>query len=181
MMEILYKQHGKWLNMLAVLGCPIDDREDLVQDMYIKIVNQQNPSRIMYNETEVNRFYIYLVLRSIYYDFIKMRSRNPLLLDHDINDEHFIVNDEYSIMMDDQHGWERMYSKLLNGVNGLGMYGSKLTQAYFKTDKSMRDMAEETTISLTSIFNSIRKYRAILKEEFGEDWEDYINGDYDKI
>ena len=46
---------------------------------------------------------------------------------------------------------------------------------------SLRQISKGANISLTSIFNSIKNYRAILKDKFVEDIEDYLNGDYHLI
>jgi hypothetical protein len=45
----------------------------------------------------------------------------------------------------------------------------------------MRKLAKETNISVTSIFNSCKNYKDIIKSKFGEDFEDYLNGDFDLI
>jgi hypothetical protein len=45
----------------------------------------------------------------------------------------------------------------------------------------MRQLARDTDISLNSIYNSIKKYKEIIREKFSEDWEDYINQDFDLI
>ena len=46
---------------------------------------------------------------------------------------------------------------------------------------SMRKLAKETKISVKSIFNSCKNYKDILKSKFGEDFEDYLNGDFNLI
>ena len=46
---------------------------------------------------------------------------------------------------------------------------------------TLRQISGGTNISLTSIFNSIKNYKAILKNKFVEDIEDYLNGDYHLI
>ena len=45
----------------------------------------------------------------------------------------------------------------------------------------MRKLAKETHISVTSIFNSCKNYKDIIKSKFGEDFEDYLNGDFHLI
>jgi predicted DNA binding protein len=44
---------------------------------------------------------------------------------------------------------------------------------------SMRQIAAETGISTKTIFYSIKKSKEKLKENIAEDYEDYINGDYE--
>jgi predicted DNA-binding protein YlxM (UPF0122 family) len=45
----------------------------------------------------------------------------------------------------------------------------------------MREIAEETDISLTSIFNTLKNCKERLKEAIGEDFEDYLNEDFELI
>jgi predicted DNA-binding protein YlxM (UPF0122 family) len=46
---------------------------------------------------------------------------------------------------------------------------------------SIRKIAEETNISWVSIFNTLKKCKEELREIFKEDFEDYLNKDYDRI
>jgi len=41
--------------------------------------------------------------------------------------------------------------------------------------------SEGTGISLTSIFNSMKTNKKMLRDKFQEDWEDFKNGDYNLI
>jgi hypothetical protein len=45
----------------------------------------------------------------------------------------------------------------------------------------MRDISKETTISLISIFHSIKNYKIILKEKFQKEYTDYVENDYNQI
>jgi predicted DNA-binding protein YlxM (UPF0122 family) len=60
-------------------------------------------------------------------------------------------------------------------------YDKLLFKLYRDSDFSMRDISAGTKISLSSIFHSIKGYKAILKEKLQQDYEDYINDDYNQI
>jgi predicted DNA-binding protein YlxM (UPF0122 family) len=68
--------------------------------------------------------------------------------------------------------------KLAREINSWHSYDAKLCNTYYSGNMSLRQISKGTNISLTSIFNSIKNYRAILKDKFIEDIEDYLNGDY---
>ena len=77
---------------------------------------------------------------------------------------------------------ERMISKIQSEVESWEhWYDRKLFKIYYETDISMRKLAKETNISVTSIFNSCKNYKELIKSKFGEDFEDYLNGDFDLI
>lgn len=173
-LSLLDKDRQKWIKITISLGCPEDYAEDIVHDMYIKISSFEDTKRLLYENTgEINYWYIILTLRSACYDYLK--SRNKF-----VSWEPFEGIDELPDIKK-EIAFEVLYDKIISATNEFGRYGSKLTQMYFKTDYSLRQIASESTISLSSIFNSIKVYRNILKERFGEDFEDYCNGDYDKI
>jgi len=60
-------------------------------------------------------------------------------------------------------------------------YDQKLFKVYYETDISMRKLAKDSRISVTSIFNSCKNYKEILNSKFSEDFQDYINGDFHLI
>jgi predicted DNA-binding protein YlxM (UPF0122 family) len=60
-------------------------------------------------------------------------------------------------------------------------YDSMLFKVYKEGNASMRDIAKDSGISLTSIFNTLKNCKERLKEEVGEDYTDFTNQDYDLI
>jgi predicted DNA-binding protein YlxM (UPF0122 family) len=72
-------------------------------------------------------------------------------------------------------------NKIRNEADSWGRYHAKLFNVYFLTDFSMRDISEGTGIGLTHIYNNLKTYKNIIKENFSEDYEDFKNQDYDKL
>lgn len=173
-LSLLEKDRNKWIRIVINLGCPTEYAEDVVHDMYIKIASFKDTERLMYENTgEINYWYIILTLRSVCYDFLKEKNRKVSWEPLDEISENVDVDREVAFNI--------IYDKIIAATNEFGIYGSKLTQVYFKTDYSLRQIASETTISLSSIFHSIKAYKMILQQRFGEDFEDYMNEDYDHI
>ena len=56
-----------------------------------------------------------------------------------------------------------------------------LFNLYKDSGKSMRTITKETGISTSSIFNTLKNCKDIIREEIGEDYEDYLNEDYELI
>jgi predicted DNA-binding protein YlxM (UPF0122 family) len=77
--------------------------------------------------------------------------------------------------------FERLVDKITEEMNSWHKYDKILSEKYLKSDYSLRDIATGSGISLTSIFNSMRTNKQILKDKFSEDWEDFCNGDYNLI
>ena len=66
-------------------------------------------------------------------------------------------------------------------ADGWNWYDRKLWKLYSQTDMSIRKLAKETKISWVSIFNTLKNLKEELRLKLGEDFEDYINNDYDKL
>lgn len=161
--------------MVRAMKCPAHLVDDVVHDMYIKMSREKNPNRLMYDETSVNHFYIYMVLRGVYADTMKAEGKYILPDEVDAN----VIS--YDLDTEEDAAWERLYSLVRDEIVGFGPYGAKLCFSYFKTDKSLREIASESGISLTSIFNSQKQYKQHLYDRFLEDYEDLKNGDYNKL
>ena len=77
------------------------------------------------------------------------------------------------------------FDKIIDGINDevkqWYWYDRKIWQIHFDQEKSMRRISSDTTISLSSIFNTLKKCKNKIRDKFSEDVEDYKNGDYDRI
>ena len=60
-------------------------------------------------------------------------------------------------------------------------YDRQLFNIYKDTELSIRDIAKETTISSSSIFNTIKNCKRKIKSVLEEDYADYKNTDYEFI
>jgi len=179
MIEVLHKYHNEWKAMCLSLGVPKNLVEDTIHDMYIKLHDSSiTLDKIMYNDTEPNKYYIYVTLRNIHYDYLKDKNKNQIIKLDDI-----VINVESDPSeVERLQAFERILRKLDERVDSWGYwYDRKLFSAYYKSNLSMRELASQTGISLTSIFNSCRRYKWNLQKHLGEDYKDYLNGDYDKI
>ena len=59
--EQLYDKHKTWIKIVKSFGCNDAIAEDLVQEMYVKIIIKVKKGLdIRYNETEINYYYIFV-------------------------------------------------------------------------------------------------------------------------
>ena len=176
-LDILAEHHNKWISMTIALGVPQHMREDVVQEMYLKIAALENPSKMLYKETQPNTWYVYLTLQSVFIDVV--RGEGPVCYYDDLAG--FPLTTTGGVDKDFEEGWDKFYRMIMSSVRELGPYGAKLCEAYFSSDLSIRKIAREANISPTSIFHSIKKYREILQEEHWEDYLDFKHNDWTKI
>lgn len=185
MLEKLGKNHSLWIKMLINMGCDYVTAQDLTQEMYLRmhrLITDQK--KIMYNDEEVNRFFVYIVLRNMYSDYMKAKNKFITFeyLETDSVEEQ--ANDNFVQEMEDfdsQDGLEAISRAVNSEISSWRRYDAMLANMYFKGDLSLRDIANGSGISLTSIFNSVKKYKQRIRHLLMEDYEDYINGDWHLI
>lgn len=186
MWEILAKRHKEWIKMANSICNDVNLANDLVQDMYVRLNKYvDDPERITKNG-EINPFFVYITLRNLFYDSQKNRKKQ-FSKDYGDDKEVYLLWDVAEIPEErkEANSMEEAYFKIFEAidkeVSTWHWYDQKLFRLYYYTDQSLRDIAEDTKISLTSIYNSCKNYRQRLEEKLGEDIEDFFNGDYDKI
>jgi len=165
MLSKLYKKHSKWVNIVNKLGGG-DYSEDIVQEMYLKL------SKIELKEQTIDTF-VYYVLRNMTFDLHRKKSN---VFKVDLEDCVFL---EY---LEDQgkEELETIYERIEDEVEDWHWYDKMLWQLYTE-DRTMRELAKDTKISLSSIFHTIKTCKERIKLAVGEDYEDYVNEDYEKI
>jgi RNA polymerase sigma factor (sigma-70 family) len=165
MLSKLYKKHSKWVNIVNKLGGG-DYSEDIVQEMYLKL------SKIELKEQTIDTF-VYYVLRNMTFDLHRKKSN---VFKVDLEDCVFL---EY---LEDQgkEELETIYERIEDEVEDWHWYDKMLWQLYTE-DRTMRELAKDTKISLSSIFHTIKTCKERIKIAVGEDYEDYVNEDYEKI
>ena len=57
----------------------------------------------------------------------------------------------------------------------------ELFKTYLTSGKSFRTIAEESKIGIRTIYLSIKRSKMIIAEKLFEDYQDFVNGDYDLI
>lgn len=194
--------HEDWKRILKGFGAT--NEEDLVQDMYISLyemstkeysvedgrVNQDYidlpiEERLFDEDGQINKSYFWCLLRTEFNKQVSNKKKLPLTR----IGEGFLIEDKDSTEKD--LASLRLGDKLDSIINSFHWYDEMLFKLYM-SDKStrhnrsgkglsMRDLSEQTGISLTSIHNTITNCKQKIEEELGEDIEDYNNNDYDRI
>lgn len=187
MIELLSKYHKLWISMGLSMGIPSHIVEDFVQEMYLRLNKYvKEPKKIMYNETDINKFYVYITIKNLYNDYLKQRSKHHMVRLDDIEVTYEIVEPtpeaQRKSEIEKQRAEERLIDLIQDEVGSWdSWYDKKLFKVYYETDISMRKLSKDTNISVTSIFNSCKNYKQILNTKFVEDFQDYINGDFHLI
>jgi RNA polymerase sigma factor (sigma-70 family) len=143
--------------------------KNLYREMFVRIFDYvKDPQKIMYSETEVNTFYIYITLRNLYYANIHTSGRkNPIVFSSDeITDDNFQGAYEDSLEnIEAKEELEKTYERIEAIVNDWYWYDRGIFNLYYKKGMSMREIASETKISLSSIFNTLKNAKEVIRKK----------------
>jgi hypothetical protein len=173
MLKDIAKYHKEWIKMVRSIGGG-DYSEDVVQEMYIKINKYATPDKI-YIDGKINKFYIYLTLRSITFQ----EFRNKENIKKESMDNYLHIADESST--DEDEAFHKVSIIIYKEMDNWHWYDKLLFELYRDNKISIRKLAEKTDISWVSIFHTLKKCKQRLKENHLEDWQDYANQDYERI
>lgn len=181
MLIYAYKYHQDWIN-IARKYVGEYYAEDIVQEFYIRLHDKGRLEDFVFTDLTVNKSYAFLLIRSLAIDLQreKARSGKQYLEDIDYTKEDFKVKNR-SKDLEELEAYNKVSKKIDAIIENWHWYDKELFNIYRFTDLSIRGIAKETTISWVSIFNTLKKCKEIIKKELAEDYEDYINEDYDKI
>ena len=183
-LEKLSVKHKDWIDIVKSFGCNESSAEDVVQDSYLKIYDRlEKGVDITYGDSDVNTFYMYMTLRSVYINNAKRKSVWNGAIDstqENLDSKFESLKDEYAdVEMED--AYRRMMNSIFTEINSWDFYSRNIFIAYFTSGLSLTKLSDNIGIGRSSLYNSIRLCRDIIKEHFEEDVQDFYNGDYDKI
>ena len=144
-------------------GADEDAAKDLVQDMYLRMYKYvENPERIMYNENEVNTYFVFVVLRNLFITSQKSMSFDQLEeIDGEIQEANYEMEEAHNALI------EGMW----NEVEDWHWYDAKLFKLYHTTDMTIKKISEETKISERSIWNTLDNGRKRIQTNCKEAYE----------
>ena len=147
-------------------GADRDSAQDLVQDMYLRMYKYvENPERIMYNEDEVNTYFVFVVLRNLYISSQKAMTFSELEeLEGEMDDPNYEMEMAHNNLIDEL--WEE--------VDSWHWYDTKLFKLYHNTNMTIKKISEETKISERSIWNTLdngRKRIQTNRKEAYQAWK----------
>ena len=150
--ENLYKKHKTWIKIVKSFGCNNSIAEDLVQEMYIKIILKMKKGLdIKYNENEINYFYIFRTLNSLYID-LKRKKKN-IHIEGLENIKNRSENPDY----------EGVYEDVKKELDKMYWYDKKVFEI-INSGESIASLSRKTHIAYYSLYNTYTKVKKRLKK-----------------
>lgn len=152
-MLLIANKHKEWLEICMSFGCKKELAEDLTQEMYIKIMLliEKKGLDIMYNEKEINYYYIFKTLKTLFYDY-KRKGKNIKL----------VSIDDLQISESDINYIEP-YSKVEKALKKMYWYDRKVFEI-IQGGESIAEFSRKSKIQYYSLYNTYKKVKNKLKK-----------------
>jgi hypothetical protein len=173
-LDILFEKHTVWVKYVISFGCSSEIAEDYVQEMYLKIhkYNQRNDNDLMYNENEINYYFIYVTLKNMYYDSKRKASRSVMVDIEKIDlPEIDYCEDDYNINLQKLKNWENNITAEIDSIKSYNRRKANLSYIKFIYDKifvenmSITDLSKQVGISYWSLRNTIQIIKQQIENE----------------
>jgi len=172
---VLSQNHSTWLRYVISFGCNPEIAEDYVQEMYLKIYDyhQRKENNLMYNDKEVNGYFVYVVLHNMYLDDVKKSSKSKkvqLPAEIEYTEENYIEDcfDEKKAMKDK---WCKELEDEIKNTKDKGQYRASLSyinfifQKIFVEQMSITKLSQEVNLSYWSIRNTVTRIKSQIKQK----------------
>jgi hypothetical protein len=153
-MILIAEKHKTWIEIVTSFGCPAETSEDIVQEMYIKIHKKLNKGLDIMYKDEVNYYYIFKTLKTLFYD-LKRKEKNIIIVNIDDNINELIApeNIDYSIN----------YKKVNLLLSKMYWYDRKVFEI-INSGESIATLSKKTGIVYHSLYNTYIKVKNEIKK-----------------
>lgn len=155
-LEKIASKHNDWVRIVKSFGCKNDFCEDIVQQMYLKCHTLiSNGTDISYGD-EINHFYIYRILRSLFIDLCRKEAKITK-----VNIEYLekFVQEEEVKEYKDIEGKMKELDTVLDSVY---WYDKKVFDL-ISNGMSIAELSKKTNISYYSLYNTYKNVKTLIK------------------
>jgi len=175
-LKIIYKDHKEWIKIVKGFGENVYS-EDIVMETYIRLSKYATPENIIKNN-KAHRGYMYISLRSVYYQFYISKKRIDMV---NIDDYEGLLQLPDYDELQEQEAFHKVCILIDEVSENWTWYDRKLFMVYRDSGLSIRKIAAGTKISWVSVFNTIKNCKQDVRSKLSETYEDLKNEDYDRI
>ena len=150
----VYKKHDEWIAMVQRFGCNKNTAEDIVMEMYIKIKKKIDAGTdIMFSETEVNYYYIFKTLNSLFLDLKKKEKRI-----------YFDNIDDVQLEVSQKVNYDSVYDLVQEELSSFHWYDQEVYRL-IEGGYSIQALSDKTKIGYHSLRHTYIKVKKALKKK----------------
>ena len=156
-LQKIASKHNDWVRIVKSFGCEGDKCEDIVQEMYLKVHTLiSNGTDISYGD-EINHFYIYRMLRSLFIDLCRKEAKITKV---NVDYLEKYIQEEEVIQYKDIEGKMKELDSVLDKVY---WYDKKVFDL-ISGGMSIAELSKNSGISYYSLYNTYKNVKNIIKE-----------------
>jgi len=161
-LQKIASKHNDWVRIVKSFGCEGDKCEDIVQEMYLKAHTLiSNGTDISFGD-EINHFYIYRVLRSLFIDLCRKEAKITKVNIEYL--EKFVEEEEVKEYKD----IEGKMKQLDNVLDEVYWYDRKVFDL-ISEGMSIAELSKKTNISYYSLYNTYKNVKTLIKQNI--EWD----------
>ena len=159
LVEVAYQRHQDWLRIVYAFGCNKSTAEDIVQEMYIQLIQDVDKGLDLWHNEDVNIYYCWKVLRGIYLNTHKKEARQIKEYIEEINE--LQQAEELGI---DEIEYAKRKNQIDSIMNNMYWYDRKVFEIC-ASGKSVAGLSRDTGISYYSLYNTYVNAKKHIKEQ----------------
>ena len=159
-LEKVFSKNKDWVRICMSFGCNKTTAEDLTQEMYLKLATllQNNQSLdIYYDESQINHFYIYRILRSLFIDLCRKEAKITKVNIEYL--EKFVEEEE----IEEYKDIEGKMKELDSVLDKIYWYDKKVFDL-ISGGMSIAELSKNSGISYYSLYNTYKNVKNLIKE-----------------
>lgn len=154
-LEIIHDRHDEWVYLVRAFGCNQDTAEDIVQDMYLRMHKViTSGSNVMYNDDEVNTYYVLKTLKSIFIDKTR-KNKHSVIVDYE--------TEAYHIEVEDTPNYSETHDRIIEELEKLYWFDQKVFEIVSDGVK-ISELSRKTKIPYYTLYNTYKKVYNHLKQ-----------------
>lgn len=159
---LISKKHQTWVEIVQTFGCSKTIAEDIVQEMYIKIILklEKGTLNLTYSEdlSQFNYYYIFKTLKTLFID-LKRKSKNIKMI---CLDEWLESNGETSQLYNDVD-YSEAYSIITDELSKLEWYKRRVFEI-INDGESIAEFSRQSKIPYYALYFTHKKVKDKLKK-----------------
>ena len=159
LVEVAYERHKDWIRVVKSFGCNSSTAEDIVQEMYIQLIQDVDKGLDLWHNEDVNIYYCYKVLRGIYLNIYKKEARQIKQYIEEINE--LKQAEELGI---DEVEYAQRKKQIDDIMDDMYWYDRKVFEIC-ASGKSVAGLSRETGISYYSLYNTYVNAKNYIKDK----------------
>lgn len=152
--ELAYDKHNQWVDIVQTFGgLNREECEDVVQTMYILLIKNTKKGIDYLYKDEINYYYVFKLLRGLYVDLIRKKSKVKLISLENIE----------PVTEIDHNNYDEIYNKLQEILKDMYWYDKKVYEI-IEDGTNISELSRKSKISYYSLYNTYKKVKQKLKD-----------------